>query len=52
MDAQEKFFLDQIQIIQQAIAAKEDEFQKLQQAKLEVIWANGDSSVKGDGNHM
>ena len=37
MDAQEKFFQDQIQIIQQAIAAKEDNFEKLQQEKREKV---------------
>ena len=35
MDAQEKFFRDQIQIIQQAIEAKEDYFEMLQQEKRE-----------------
>ncbi|KAF7842687.1 protein SUPPRESSOR OF GENE SILENCING 3-like [Senna tora] len=35
MDAQEQFFLDQIQVIQQAIDAKEEKFEKLQQEKRE-----------------
>ncbi|KAF7842685.1 protein SUPPRESSOR OF GENE SILENCING 3-like [Senna tora] len=35
MDAQEQFFLGQIQVIQQAIDAKEDKFEKLQQEKRE-----------------
>ncbi|KAG6781991.1 hypothetical protein POTOM_011377 [Populus tomentosa] len=35
MDSQEKFFKDQIKAIHQAIDAKEDNFEKLQQAKLE-----------------
>ncbi|KAJ6348405.1 hypothetical protein OIU76_004801 [Salix suchowensis] len=35
MDYQEKFFKDQIKAIHQAIDAKEDNFEKLQQAKLE-----------------
>lgn len=52
MNEQEKFFLDQIQIIHQSIAAKEDEFTKSQQAKQEVMCVNGDSSVKEDDNHM
>jgi hypothetical protein len=52
MDAQEIFFLDKMQIIHQAIAAKEDEFAKSQQAKREMICAVGDSSVKEDDNHM
>jgi hypothetical protein len=52
MDEQEKFFLDQIQIIHQSIAAKEDEFTKSQQTKQEAMCANGDSSVKEDDNHM
>lgn len=53
MDEQEKFFLDQIQAIQQAITAKEDKFEKLQQAnRQQVKWACGDSSEKEDNNHM
>ncbi|AES63340.1 putative XS domain-containing protein [Medicago truncatula] len=52
MNEQEKFFLDQIQIIHQSIAAKEDEFTKSQQAKQEVMCVNGDSSVKEDDNHI
>ncbi|CAK8530228.1 unnamed protein product [Lathyrus sativus] len=52
MDAQEAFFLDQMQIIHQAISAKEDEFAKLQQAKREVISANGDSSAQKGGNNI
>ncbi|CAK7357013.1 unnamed protein product [Dovyalis caffra] len=35
MDSQENFFKDQIKVIHQAIDAKEDNFEKLQQAKLE-----------------
>ncbi|XP_027339129.1 protein SUPPRESSOR OF GENE SILENCING 3-like [Abrus precatorius] len=45
MDAQENFFQDQMQVIQQAIAAKEDKFAKLQQAKREKV---GESSEKED----
>ncbi|XP_045817482.1 protein SUPPRESSOR OF GENE SILENCING 3-like [Trifolium pratense] len=52
MDAQETFFLDKMQIIHQAIAAKEDEFAKSQQAKREMLCAVGDSSVKEDDNHI
>jgi len=52
MDTQEKFFLDQMQIIHRSIAAKEDGFAKSQQAKREVMYANGDSSAKEDDNHM
>ncbi|GAU43296.1 hypothetical protein TSUD_389950 [Trifolium subterraneum] len=52
MDAQEIFFLDKMQIIHQAIAAKEDEFAKWQQAKREMICAVGDSSAKEDDNHI
>lgn len=53
MDAQEAFFLDQMQIIHQAIAAKEDDFAKSQQAKREVmISVNGDYSAKEGGNNM
>ncbi|CAI8591502.1 unnamed protein product [Vicia faba] len=52
MDAQEAFFLDQMQIIHQAIAAKEDEFAKSQQAKREAISANGGSSAKEGGNNI
>lgn len=37
MDSQEKFFKDQIKVIHQAIDAKEDNFEKLQQAKLEKV---------------
>lgn len=37
MDSQEKFFKDQIKAIHQAIDAKEDNFEKLQQAKLEKV---------------
>jgi len=52
MDEQEKFFLDQIQIIHQSIAAKEDEFTKSRQPKQEAMCANGDSSVKEGDNNM
>ncbi|KAI9103669.1 hypothetical protein K1719_023292 [Acacia pycnantha] len=37
MDAQEQFFREQIQIIQQAIDTKEDNFEKLQQDKREKV---------------
>ncbi|XP_028753272.1 protein SUPPRESSOR OF GENE SILENCING 3-like, partial [Neltuma alba] len=37
MDAQEQFFLEQIQIIQQTIDAKEDNFEKFQQDKREKV---------------
>ncbi|XP_058752362.1 protein SUPPRESSOR OF GENE SILENCING 3-like [Vicia villosa] len=52
MDAQEAFFVEQMQIIHQAIAAKEDVFAKSQQAKREVISANGDYSAKEDSNNI
>ncbi|RDX93235.1 Protein SUPPRESSOR OF protein SILENCING 3, partial [Mucuna pruriens] len=49
MDFQEKNFQDQIQVIQQAIAAKEDKFAKLQQAEQEIVEeSRGESSEKED----
>ncbi|TKY71317.1 Zinc finger-XS domainprobable mediator of RNA polymerase II transcription [Spatholobus suberectus] len=48
MDAQEKNFQDQIQVIQQAIAAKEHKFVKLQQAMREVKESCAESSEKED----
>lgn len=37
MDSQEQFFKDQIKIIHEAIYAKEDNFEKLQQEKWEKV---------------
>lgn len=52
MDAQEIFFQDQIQKIQQAIAAKEDNFEKLQQTKREKVKQScGDSSEEENDKH-
>jgi len=41
-----------MQIVHQAIGAKEDKFEKPQRDKREVICACGDSSMKKDDNYM
>ncbi|KAK7302451.1 hypothetical protein RJT34_13341 [Clitoria ternatea] len=51
MDAQEAFSQDQIQVVRQAIAAKEDELVRLQQAKQEKEKRScGEPSEKVDNN--
>lgn len=37
MDAQERFFKDQMKIIQEVIKTKEDTFKKMQQAEREKV---------------
>ncbi|KAJ4823276.1 hypothetical protein Tsubulata_028452 [Turnera subulata] len=51
MDALEEFFQDQIKVVHQAIAAKEDEFERLQQEKRnKFLQANGNLSAMQDTN--
>jgi len=46
MDAQEQFFKDQIKAIQQAIDAKEDSFEQLQQQEREKVKMTNSSKIE------